>query len=106
MTRRLQLELAEARDRVQGSAEEQQKLQLQVASLKQSLAATETGASSELLRLQDAAAAAASSAAAAAAAADAVEREKAALMTRVRAAEAELMELNAAVRLDEVCDTM
>ncbi len=70
----------------------------QVESLKQSLAASETGASKELLRLQEVAAAAATKFTAANAAAEALERDKSALATRVQAAETELQELNAAVR--------
>jgi hypothetical protein len=113
----LQLELAEAREHAQAAAEQQLLLQqqvtamllqtacytaihdtLQVTSLKQSLAASETGSSTELLRLQEAAQAAADKAAVASAAADALERDKAALTVRVEAAETELQELNAAVR--------
>jgi hypothetical protein len=113
----LQLELAEAREHAQAAAEQQLVLQQQVtamrpyaaphmpirdvsqvSSLKQSLAASETGSSTELLRLQEAAQAAADKAAVSSAAADALERDKAALTIRVEAAETELLELNAAVR--------
>jgi hypothetical protein len=113
----LQLELAEAREHAQVAAEQQLQLQQQVtamraqaahdvpvrdvsqvSSLKQSLAASETGSSTELLRLQEAAQAAAHKAAVTSAAADALERDKVALTVRVEAAEMELQELNAAVR--------